>query len=369
MADNNKILMTTDTLGGVWSYSMQLCRYLGKSDIEIHLAALGGLPSPKQEEEVDSLENVLLYKSNYRLEWMQNPWEDVSSTFKWLNCIYHTISPDLVHLNNFVSFEDHWSCPKITVFHSCVQSWWQSVKACPAPAEWDFYKKHVKNALGTSDVVVAPSAAILKTAKEIYHFNSDSRIIYNGLRLDADPEKGKKDFILCCGRIWDEGKNLKILSEIAENLPWPVLIAGDNLDPDTGERITFNNITFLGKLPPSELMEWMHEAAIFVSPSKYEPFGLAVLEAATAKCSLVLSDLDTHREIWGEDALYFDPQDSSKLERNLLDLIKKEEKRNVFGKKAFDRSRKYSDEGMGSAYLKLYREMLDKKNKKKLVSV
>ena len=37
---------------------------------------------------------------------------------------------------------------------------------------------------------------------------------------------------------------------------------------------------------------------IFVSVSRYEPFGLAVLEAAHAGCALVLSDIPTFRELW-----------------------------------------------------------------------
>ena len=36
----------------------------------------------------------------------------------------------------------------------------------------------------------------------------------------------------------------------------------------------------------------------------YEPFGLAVLEAAQAGCALVLSDIPTFRELWDGAALF-----------------------------------------------------------------
>ena len=43
---------------------------------------------------------------------------------------------------------------------------------------------------------------------------------------------------------------------------------------------------------------------IFVSAARYEPFGLAVLEAAQAGCALVLSDIPTFRELWDGAALF-----------------------------------------------------------------
>ena len=101
MEDNMKILMTTDTVGGVWVYSLELCKALQKYGVQVHLAAMGQWPSEEQEKEAARLPNVLLYKSDYKLEWMQDPWDDVERARKWINSIYHTVLPDLVHLNNY----------------------------------------------------------------------------------------------------------------------------------------------------------------------------------------------------------------------------------------------------------------------------
>ena len=51
----------------------------------------------------------------------------------------------------------------------------------------------------------------------------------------------------------------------------------------------------------------MARTAVFVSPALYEPFGLAVLEAAQAGCALVLSDIPTFRELWDGVALFVAP--------------------------------------------------------------
>ena len=55
----------------------------------------------------------------------------------------------------------------------------------------------------------------------------------------------------------------------------------------------------------------MARAAIFVSSSVYEPFGLAVLEAAGSGAALVLSDIPTFRELWDEAALFAPPGDAA----------------------------------------------------------
>lgn len=38
----------------------------------------------------------------------------------------------------------------------------------------------------------------------------------------------------------------------------------------------------------------------------YEPFGIAPLEAALCGCTVVANDIASLREVWGDDALYFD---------------------------------------------------------------
>ena len=63
MKDKLKVLMTTDTVGGVWVYSLELCKALESQGVEIYLAALGAWPSPAQEKAVESLKNVRFYRS------------------------------------------------------------------------------------------------------------------------------------------------------------------------------------------------------------------------------------------------------------------------------------------------------------------
>jgi glycosyltransferase involved in cell wall biosynthesis len=63
----------------------------------------------------------------------------------------------------------------------------------------------------------------------------------------------------------------------------------------------------------------MARSSIFVSAALYEPFGLAVLEAAQAGCALILSDIPTFRELWQGAALFVAPSDA----RAIADALNK----------------------------------------------
>lgn len=356
-----KILMTTDTVGGVWNYSVELCKALQQYDVEIHLTAMGAWPSKEQREEISVFENVILYKSDFKMEWMQDPWEDVEKSRKWINCIYHTIQPDIIHLNNYAQIEEDWTCPVVTVFHSCVTTWWQAVKGTTLPSSWDTYSEIVKHSLNSADMVVSPTQSIIERAKKVYEISAPTKVIYNGKDIDFPETVEKEEFLLCTGRVWDEGKNLALLSQIAKKLPWPVYVAGNNINPSTGKVCAVENVQFLGKLEPEELKHWMQRAAIFVSPTKYEPFGLAILEAAKAGCALALSNIDTLQELWHGNAVFFDPTNEREAKKVVVELIKDEEFRKGMANKSKKAAEAYGSKKMSAEYYEMYTALIAKK--------
>ena len=127
-----RILMTADTVGGVWTYALELIRALPQ--IEFALATMGAPISPAQRAEAAELANVTLFPSTYALEWMNEPWQDVDDAGDWLLGIARDFRPDVVHLNGYAHAALDWPAPVIVVAHSCVLSWWSAVKNCAAPA-------------------------------------------------------------------------------------------------------------------------------------------------------------------------------------------------------------------------------------------
>ena len=68
--DRFNLLLTTDTVGGVWTYAVELARALKPHGVRIALATMGAPLRPDQRVQVEPLDNVRLSESGYRLEWM-----------------------------------------------------------------------------------------------------------------------------------------------------------------------------------------------------------------------------------------------------------------------------------------------------------
>lgn len=348
-----RVLMTADTIGGVWTYAMELCRALGEHGIEVALATMGSPLSRSQRAEVGSIPSAELFESSYKLEWMNEPWDDIDAAGEWLLKLEDKVRPDLVHLNNFPHGALPWRAPKIVVGHSCVLSWWRATKGTDSPPEWNTYRHVVQEGLALANLVVAPSNAMLVALNEFYGPFASSAVIPNGRRLDAGGPRAKHDFILAAGRLWDEAKNISTLAEIAPQLPWPVYLAGEDRDPE-GRQVRHPHIHHLGQLPPSELQVWLQRAAIYAAPARYEPFGLSVLEAALAGCALVLGDTASLRENWDDAAVFVAPDDAAGLESVLQQMIADPELRAGLSARARRVAEQFTPEKMANDYLAAY---------------
>ena len=354
-----RILMTADTVGGVWTYALDLARSLASHDIEVALATMGAPLSPRQRDQVRGMSNVQVYESRYKLEWMDDPWTDVARAGDWLLTLENELSPDIVHLNGYCHGSLPWREPHIVVGHSCVLSWWQAVKGEPVPgSSWAAYRERVTLGLRSADVVVAPTRAMLAELARYYGPFVDTAVIPNGRNAAAYRVAAKQRFVLAAGRLWDEGKNISALDAIAGRLPWPVFIAGDPRHPN-GSEVRPANLRVLGSLDEAGLAERMAGAAIYSLPARYEPFGLSILEAALSGCALVLGDIPSLRENWAGAAFLVPPEDPDALEWALTELIGSESRRRNMGEAARARAAAFTPERMCSAYLCLYRRMLN----------
>ena len=352
-----KVLMTTDTVGGVWNYSLELARSLGERGVEVALATMGAPINELQRDKVDRIPGLRVFESHFKLEWMEDPWRDVDKAGDWLLNLESRINPDVVHLNGYVHGALPWSAPKIVVGHSCVLSWWRAVKGEDPPESWDRYQMEVAAGLHAADLVVTPSAAMLASLAEHYGQLERTRVISNGRDAGLFRPAAKEPLIFSAGRLWDEAKNLEALERVARRLPWPIFVAGDNHHPEGGE-IRPHNTRLLGRLSQRALAAWVGRASIYALPARYEPFGLSVLEAALAGCALVLGDIPSLREVWRNRAVFVAPNDPEALEREMLSLINAPERRQSLAAGARSRALELTPERMVEDYLAAYADVL-----------
>ena len=80
--------MTTDTIGGVWTYSVELCKALDRFNVHFHLVTMGALMQPAQRAEIAGLRNVTVYETDFLLEWMETPWKSIDAAGKWLHEVH-----------------------------------------------------------------------------------------------------------------------------------------------------------------------------------------------------------------------------------------------------------------------------------------
>ena len=346
-----KILMTTDAVGGVWQYSVDLIAGLAETGTQVLLASLGPRPSATQKQQLQALPGVTLVESDYALEWMFDPWHDVDASGEWLLRLQSDFKADVVHLNGYSHAALGWRTPALVVAHSCVFSWWRAVRGCAPAAEWAEYKRRVAAGLNAASAVVAPSAYMARALKNEYGFSAERvPVIHNFTR--AQPYNGaiKQPFCLAAGRLWDAAKNLELLDKVAPHLKWPVHVAGESSAPS-------HNILLLGNLPHADFVERLHRAGIFLHPALYEPFGLCVLEAARSGCCLVLSDIPSLRELWDGAAIFIDPRDPDAWVSQTNRLALDSQARNELAGRALSHSRKYCVASQLAHYSELYRSL------------
>ena len=344
--------MSADTVGGVWTYAVELSRGLAARGVEVVLATMGAPLGADQRREAAGL---TVYESAYRLEWMDEPWEDVAAAGRWLLGLEARLRPDIVHLNGYAHAALPFQAPVLVVGHSCVLSWWRAVKGEDAPPAWDRYRREVRAGLHAAGLVLAPTRAMLESLGRDYGPLRETGVVPNGRAAALFSCREKEPLLFSAGRLWDEAKNLAALEAAAPRLPWPVYVAGENCRPGGGVRKS--SVRMLGRLPSVEIARWLARASIYVLPARYEPFGLSALEAALAGCALVLGDIPSLREVWGDAATYVAPGDADMLEAEVRLLAGDAPLRARMAERARLRALDYTPNRMCAGYLAAYQAL------------
>jgi glycosyltransferase involved in cell wall biosynthesis len=350
-----RILMTADAVGGVWTFASGLAETFASSGAKVHLVTMGPAPRADQRGMLTS-SKVRLIETDLALEWQDPQGDDVCRARRRLAEIERRIAPDIIHLNSFREGAFDWKAPIVVTAHSCVHSWGRACNdtAWLGQRKWRHYSYATAAGLDRANAWVSPTRAFRDVMAELYRPASPGRVIWNGLVSAAPTGARKEELVLAAGRMWDGAKNLAALADASLGLDWPVFVAGP---PGASVETA---VHLLGNLSYRELQSWMHRAAIFVSPARYEPFGLSVLEAAAAGCALLLSDIPTFRELWDGAALFCDPTDHQALHDALAGLCSDGEKRAELQRAARARSRDFPLARTAKAYADLYRSLAER---------
>jgi glycosyltransferase involved in cell wall biosynthesis len=345
-----KVLMTTATTGGLFTYTSELAAALEGIGVEVVVATMG--PRLRREQRERLPEQV--HESGFRLEWMEEPWDDVDAAADWLLGLEEETRPDVVHLCSYSHGAAPFQAPKLVVAHSSVLSWWRAVRGVEAPGGWNRYRAQVGEGLREADLVVAPTRAMLAELERDHDLGATSAtVLHHGTATPPRPGLPAKDeLVLGCGRFRDPAKNLPALDAAAERLPWPVAIVGE-----PGAGVAPKHAEATGVLGQAQLAAVRRSTSIYAAPALHEPFGLGVLEAAQDGCALVLGDIPSLRELWDGAAVFVDPRDEQALRWALEGLIEDGARLEELSIRAHRRAATYSIGRAARRYLGLYERL------------
>lgn len=348
-----RVLITADTVGGVWSYAADLCAALPAYGVEPVLVTMGPRPDGGQRRAID----VDLIETDLPLDWLAADEEAVAQAGRGLADLARRLEVDLVQLNSpALAARARFDVPVLAVAHSCVCTWWQAVRGGPIDPDLAWRASLTGDGIRAATRTIAPSRAFAQALATCHGLDTLPDVVHNGRRALPVVADRPHDLAFTAGRLWDEGKNVRVLDAAAALMRVPLRAAGPIAGPN-GARIALDRIALLGALPPEGIAAQLALQPIFVSSAVYEPFGLSVLEAAQAGCPLVLSDIPTFRELWDGAARFVYPHDATGFARAIEEIAAAPALRTRLAAAARDRAASFGIRPMAAAMAEHYAEL------------
>ena len=351
-----RLLMTADAVGGVWTYALDLARALGPSGIETHLAVLGPAPAAAAAAAAAAIPGLTLTETALPLDWLARDAREITDAAAAVAEVARAARPELVQLNTPAFAAARFPAPVLGVAHSCVATWWAAVRGGALPEDFRWRAAAQRRGLEACTAIVAPSAAFAAATAAAYDLPRP-RVVHNGRAAPPAADEAREPQVFTAGRLWDDGKNLAALDAAAALIDAPLYAAGPTEGPN-GARARLRHARALGPLDPPAVRDRLARTPVFASAALYEPFGLAVLEAAQAGCALVLADIPSFRELWGEAAVFVPPESPQAIAAALAALLDAPDRAAALGAAARHRSARYTLAAMAEGMLGVYRTLL-----------
>ena len=356
-----RVLMTTDAVGGVWTFTQELSQGLLAAGCQVALVNVGPRPCSAQKEWAASVQRTWCKRFQFTaldapLEWMQDNRDAFNAASPCLLRIVRAFGADVIHSSQFCFGALPVPLPVVITAHSDVLSWAAHSRREPlAESRWlRRYVEIVSRGLKEAAAVVAPTRWMMNALAMNFRLPAAQHVIYNG-RMISNSTAGQRELrAVVSGRLWDEGKHIQLLADVTS--PMPILVAGERVREGASEPLDIGCAQLIGRLDEADLMTLFRESAIYICTSRYEPFGLAPLEAALCGCAVLANDLPSLREVWGEAALYF--QDAASLSSLLEQLTIRPDRLAELQCRSKHRASLYTRDAMTAGYLALYGEQL-----------
>ena len=373
------VLVTADSLSGSWTYTRELVTGLVTRGIRVTLVSFGEIPMPEQTSWMDHLHGLDYRPTAFRLEWMQEAEEDLAESSAFLAALVREQRPDVLHLNQFCYGNLPVDVPRVVMAHGDLITWKHAVhdhvkydpvkydRARVPDGSLNWYRNTVTDGLAAADAVVAPSAWMLDRISACYGRPRRGEVIYPGRNpIFFNPYVSKDDCVLAVGRLVDASKQVFLLTQQPYSVP-VCIVGAEHTVPvpripiraDVKLDTEQTSVAIRGPQTEAQLRALYSRAAIYAATARYEPLGMAALEAAFSRCAIVANDIPSFREIWGDAALYFRTNDAASLADKIRLLNNDRPMRRAYAEMAYTRAReRFTTKRMIDDCLQLYRSLV-----------
>jgi glycosyltransferase involved in cell wall biosynthesis len=198
---------------------------------------------------------------------------------------------------------------------------------------------------------------------ENYGFkHEDVERIYNGCDTNRLVGNGVDNkYMLFVGR-HVHYKNIRTLIDLAKETGYKLICVGDGLDKSNLEiyaKKVEACVEFKGNVPFDEMVKLYQECSFYVTASKWEGFGLPVIEAGACEKPALVPNNTAHPELIEDGKTGFIYDDYGELARFAKRLIQDQELRRSMGLQGRKRvESKFSLDRTARKYIELYKELV-----------
>ena len=349
---------------GIKMHNYNLTKYLSQIDsLDLYLVTLGN-------------ENLQIGLDNFKVnvvKWSHLPVIDIYRLKK----VILKIDPDIIHCQGtYFPYSTVASllCNKFKVILT-VHGLIQNEMGFMSGFRYLFAKLVASNLekyslLKISDVIIcSPQIEELLMGKNRFNLN----IIPNGVEIPKVSENDdlydlKHPAILFMG-VLEKIKGLDILIKAVHlikqsKLNFHLYVAGDGPEKANYQKLVKKldlekNVSFVGYISNNTKKCFYKSIDIFVLPSRYESFGIVLLEAMSFKKPVIASDIGGIPSIikHKENGLLFESENTKDLADNLTLLMKNTSLREKISLEGFKTSKSYNWETIARNTMKLYKEV------------
>lgn len=238
----------------------------------------------------------------------------------------------------------------------------------------DFLIKRMRRRLlNDANHVIAVSENTKKDIIKFYGTDPNKiSVVYHGClpammpaKIDFNPPK---HYMLYVGQR-TYGKNYELFRDVAidllkEDRDLELFLTGEPLTPS--EQYPYRVAGVLGRvrqrfLSDPEMRYVFAHASVFVCPSRYEGFGIPILDAFSAGCPTVLSDASCLPEVGGDAALYFRVDDGADMKSKIRKVLDDSALAAGMREAGIRRVREFSWERSANETAAIYRSVLGEK--------